>query len=487
MSDRLSAERKKKAEELRKQGTELYPGRFARTHSAAEVQSSFCKITDTSKETVRVAGRLMSIRNMGRAGFCHLMDQSGRLQLYLKADVLGKAYGLFSRLDLGDIIGAEGPVFRTRTGEITVAAKSIALLAKSLRPLPEKFHGLQDPELRHRQRYLDLIMNPEVKEVFLKKAAMHAAIHSFLNGRGFLEVETPVLQPIYGGAAARPFVTHHNSLNMKLFLRISNELYLKRLIVGGFERVFEIHTDFRNEGVDSTHNPEFTMLETMCAYADYKDSMVLLEELLSFVAKAVTGSTRLTYQGRPIDLKPPYKRLTMLEAVRIHTGADFSKVRNAAEARAMAKKLGVAVDKSMTPGYVLAEVCDKLVEPKLVQPTILMDYPKDVSPLAKALPKNPDYTQRFELIIAGVEYANVYSELNDPETLRKNWQLQKRMLAAGDETAQQKDEDFLQALEAGMPPASGIGIGLDRLAMLLTDSASIRDVIFFPLLRPKEQ
>ncbi len=488
--NRLVQEKRKKLQKLRKDGIDPYPNRFGKTHSSREILEKYDKSLKKEQKTndkVNVAGRIMSVRRMGKASFCHIQDFYGRIQLYLRQDDIGiKSYEMFRDLDIGDIIGAEGTVFKTRTGETSVYVKKIALLAKSLRPLPEKFHGLNDPEIRHRQRYLDLIMNPEVKEVFLKKASMVNAMREFLTSKGFIEVETPVLQPIYGGAAARPFKTRHNALEMSLYLRISNELYLKRLIVGGFEKIFEIHEDFRNEGIDSTHNPEFRSMETMWAYADYKDNMKLVEEMLPFIAKKVLGSTEITYHGQKISLKPPFRRITMADAVKKHTGHDFSKVSTLAEARKIAKKLNVEIDKSMTIGYVLAEICDKLVEPKLIQPTFIMDYPRDVSPLAKASKKEPDIAERFELIIAGMEYANVYSELNDPDVLRKNWELQKKMLKAGDENAQQMDNDFLRALEIGMPPTSGVGIGLDRLAMLLTDSPSIRDVIFFPLLRPEK-
>lgn len=488
--NRLVQEKKRKLEKLKKEGIDPYPNRFEKTHSSHDILEKYDKSLEKEQKTkdkIKVAGRIMSIRRMGKASFCHIQDFKGRLQLYLRQDDIGKkAYSLFRELDLGDIIGAEGTVFKTRTGETSVYVRKLVLLAKSLRPLPEKFHGLQDQEIRHRQRYLDLIMNPEVKEIFLKKARIISAMREFLTVKGFIEVETPVLQPVYGGAAAKPFTTIHNALDMKLYLRISNELYLKRLIVGGFEKIFEIHDDFRNEGIDTTHNPEFRSMETMWAYADYKDNMKLVEEMLPFIAKKVLGSTTINYQGQKIKLSPPFKRITMVDAVKKYTGQDFSKVKTISDARRIAKKLDVEIEESMTIGYILAEICDNLIEPKLIQPTFIMDYPRDVSPLAKASKKDPDYTERFELIINGMEYANVYSELNDPTVLRKNWELQKKMLDAGDENAQQIDNDFLRALEIGMPPTSGVGIGLDRLAMLLTDSPSIRDVIFFPLLRPEQ-
>lgn len=488
---RILEERKKKLEELRKAGINPYAYRFEKTALASEIKQVYAGLKEDEKDSmrnsVRIAGRVMSIRIMGKASFAHLQDSSGQIQLYFTHDELGaEAYGLFKKLDIGDIIGVEGSVFKTRKGEITVEVKKFELLTKSLRPLPEKFHGLKDTELRYRQRYVDLIMNPEVKKTFETRSKIIQAIREFLLSEGYTEVETPTLQPIYGGASAKPFVTHHNALNMTLYLRISDELYLKRLIVGGFEKVFEFCKDFRNEGIDTKHNPEFTQMETMTAYDDYEDSMKRTERMLEYVARKVLGTTDFEYDGKKISMKAPFKRVKMIEAVKQATGADFSKI-TLEEARGVARKFRVDIDEEMGVGGILAELCSELVEPTIVQPTFIIDYPREVSPLAKKTRYNPDFTERFELLVAGMELGNMYSELNEPEELRKNWAEQEAKLSKGDQEAQRTDEDFIRAMEYGMPPTSGIGIGIDRLVMLLTNNTSIREVILFPTLRPDTQ
>jgi len=489
---RILNERKKKVEDLKSAGINPYGYRFGKNALAGEIKQVYAKLMpeehDTMKNAVRIAGRLVSVRLMGKAAFANLQDSSDHIQLYLRQDTLSKpSYDLFRKLDIGDIIGVEGSIFKTRTGEITVEVKHFELLTKSLQPLPEKFHGLKDPELRYRQRYVDLIVNPEVKKTFVERAKIINAIREFLIGQGYIEVQTPTLQPIYGGASAKPFITHHNALNMPLYMRISDELYLKRLLVGGFEKVFEFCTDFRNEGIDTKHNPEFSMLETMTAYDDYTDSMKRTEELLEFVARKVIGKTEVEFDGKKLSFQAPFKRITMIDAVKEATGVDFSKIKDVKEARDAARKFRIEIDEDMSIGFILAELCSELVEPKIIQPTFITDYPKDVSPLAKATKKNPDFTERFELIIAGMELGNIYSELNDPEELMKNWKAQEKRLSTGDEEAQRTDEDFIRAMEFGMPPASGIGIGTDRLVMLLTNNTSIREVILFPTMRPENK
>jgi lysyl-tRNA synthetase class 2 len=487
---RIINERRQKLEDLRKQGINPYSYRYEKNASASEIKQVYSKLKpeehDTMRNKVRVAGRLMNIRSMGKAAFAQLQDFSGQIQLYFRHDDVGKeAYELFKKLDIGDIIGVEGSVFKTRTGEVTVDVRNFELLTKSVLPLPEKYHGLKDPEIRYRQRYVDLFVNPEVRKTFVARAKIVQAIREFLSNQGFIEVQTPVLQPVYGGGNAKPFVTHHNALNMPLYLRISNELYLKRLIVGGFEKVFEFCTDFRNEGIDTKHNPEFSLMETMSAYDDYNDSMKRTEEMLEFVAKKVLGTTELEFDGNKISMKAPFKRISMIDAVNEATGIDFSKIKDIKEAREVARKHRINIDENMGIGFILAELCAELVEPKIIQPTIIFDYPREVSPLAKPCRDNPGFTERFELIIAGMEFGNMYSELNDPEELRKNWNEQEKRLAKGDEEAQRTDEDFIKAMEYGMPPTSGIGIGTDRLVMLLTNNTSIREVIFFPTMRPE--
>lgn len=478
--------RREKLEELKAKGIEPYGGRYPRTHLAAEIKENYAALEGAQ---VRVAGRLVARRTHGKASFGNIMDGSGQIQVYLRlGDVDPATYSLFLEdLDLGDIIGAGGTVFKTRTGEITVAVRELRLLAKCLRPLPEKWHGLKDVDLRYRQRYLDLIVNPAVRETFITRSRIIRAIREFLEGKGFLEVETPMMQAVPGGAAARPFITHHNALDMDLYLRIAPELYLKRLLVGGFEKVFEINRNFRNEGISTKHNPEFTMLELYQAYADYRDMMDLTEELISTVAKKVLGTTTVTYQGVTLELSPPWRRQTMLEAVREHTGLDFNAFRGEdALARRAAREAGVEVEEGDTWGAVLNKVFEEKVEEKLIQPIFILDYPVEVSPLAKRKKDDPALTYRFELFICAREIANAFSELNDPIDQRSRFLAQQKRRQAGDEEAHMMDEDFLIALEYGMPPAGGLGIGIDRLVMLFTDAPSIRDVILFPLMRPRE-
>jgi lysyl-tRNA synthetase class 2 len=426
---------------------------------------------------------------MGKSTFAHIEDGSGRIQIYLRQDILGEeAYKFFKRdFDIGDFIGVTGYLFRTRTGEITLQANEFKMLAKSLHPLPEKWHGLKDVETRYRQRYLDLIANEEVREIFVIRARIVSALRRFLDERGFLEVETPVLQPIYGGAAARPFVTYHNVLDQDLYLRISDELYLKRLIIGGYERVYEIGKDFRNEGVSHKHNPEFTQLEFYQAYADYNDVMKVAEEMVSYVAQEVLGTTRITYQGNEIDLVPPWQRRSLRQAIKEETGIDYEDYPDAQSLYQAIRAIGGNVEPKATRGKLIDALLSNYVEPKLIQPTFLIDYPLEVSPLAKRKPGYPETVERFEGFVGGMEICNAFTELNDPLDQEERFLAQGRAYEAGDEEAHQMDEDFLIALSYGMPPTGGFGMGIDRLTMLLTDRASIREVILFPHLRTKEQ
>lgn len=457
--------------------------RFERSHLAEEIKTGF----DTLEgQSVRVCGRQMSKRDMGKAFFCDLLDGSGRIQLYVKVDDLGEdTFAEFKKWDIGDIIGAEGIAFRTKRGEISVHVHTITLLSKSLRPLPEKFHGLTDMETRYRQRYVDLIVNPEVRDTFVKRSKAMNAIRDFLTGEGFLEVDTPVLHLLDTGAAARTFETHHNVLDIPMLLRIELELYLKRLIVGGFDRVFEMGRIFRNEGMSVKHNPEFTMCEFYQAYTDYYGMMDIIERLFSHVATEVTGSTKLTYQGTDIDLTPPWRRMTMVEAVREYAGVDYDEWQTDEQARENIRGLQVHCEDYFTRGDCLAAVFDEKCEEFLIQPTILMDYPVEISPLAKRKPDNPLFTERFEFFIYGREAGNAFTELNDPIDQRKRFEEQVALRRAQGVNAQ-VDEDFLAAMEYGMPPTGGLGFGVDRLIMLLTDSASIRDVLLFPTMKPIE-
>ena len=436
-------------------------------------------------KTVRVAGRMMVKRIMGKASFCKLQDREGVIQCYVARDTVGEeAYGGFKKMDIGDILGVEGFVFRTKTGEVTVHAERVTLLTKSLKPLPEKFHGLTDTDARYRQRYLDLVVNPEVRGTFIKRSQILSEIRRFLDARGFMEVETPMLVTNAGGAAARPFETHYNALDLDVRLRISLELYLKRLIVGGLERVYEIGRVFRNEGVDTRHNPEFTLMELYQAYTDYNGMMELTEALFRHLAKTVCGSEVITYQGTEIDLGKPFARLTMTDAVKQYSGVDFDEVKTLEEARALAKAHNIAYEERHKRGDILNLFFEAYVEEKLIQPTFLMDHPVEISPLTKKKPSDPSKVERFELFIYGREMCNAYSELNDPIDQRARFAEQDALAAAGDAEANHTDEDFLNALEIGMPPTGGIGYGIDRLVMLLTDSPSIRDVLLFPTMKP---
>ncbi len=436
---------------------------------------------------VTIAGRLMSKRGMGKASFCDLQDHSGRIQLYVRKDAVGdEAYDDFKKLDLGDIVGVRGHLFRTKMGEISVRATQVVLLSKSLLPLPEKFHGLTDRELRYRQRYVDLIVNPEVKDVFVKRSKIIREIRTFMDNRGYLEVETPVLHNIAGGAAARPFITHHNTLDMDMYLRIALELHLKRLIVGGFDKVYEIGRVFRNEGMDTRHNPEFTMLELYEAYTDMEGMMDLMEEMIRTVARKVCGTVRVTYGGVDIDLESPFKRATMSQLIKEYAGVDFDGVATLEEARALADKHGIHYEERHKWGDILNLFYEEFCEDKIVQPTFVYGHPTDISPLSKKSPADGRYTERFELFILGREYCNAFSELNDPIDQRARFEAQAAAKAAGDDEACDVDEDFLTAIEYGMPPTGGLGLGIDRFVMLLTDSASIRDVLLFPTMRPTE-
>jgi lysyl-tRNA synthetase class 2 len=479
------AVRLEKLQQLREAGIDPYGGRFDCTHTTAAVQRHFDQLEG---QEVTLAGRLRAIRGHGKASFADLQDRDGRLQLYVRIDIVGSAtYAIFHQLDIGDIIGVRGRVFRTHRGEISLEVHELTVLCKSLRPLPEKWHGLTDVDLRYRQRYLDLIVNPEVRQVFITRTRVLRAIRTFLDNRGFLEVETPSMHTIPGGAAARPFITHHNALDIDLYLRIALELHLKRLLVGGLEKVYEMGRIFRNEGLSTKHNPEFTMLELYQAYADYNDMMSLLEEMVAFVAREALAVTTITYQGEELELTPPWPRLTMRAAIEKYTGIDFGELTTTAAARQAANELGVQLEPGLSQGQIVNEVFENLVEPHLVQPTFVIDYPVAISPLAKRKKDNPELTYRFEAFIAGRELANAFSELNDPLDQRRRFEDQMAARAAGDEEAHRLDEDFLRALEYGMPPAGGMGIGIDRLVMLLTDAPSIRDVILFPTMRPREE
>lgn len=453
------------------------------SHTSEYILSHF---EELEGKPVSVAGRMISRRIMGKASFVHILDGKGRIQAYVKLDEVGEeAYAAFKTFDIGDIVGVKGTVFQTRTGETSVHATEITLLSKSLRPLPEKFHGLKDPELRYRQRFVDLIVNPEVRSTFIKRSRIITEIRRRMDERGFIEVETPVLNTTASGASARPFVTHHNTLDLDMYLRIATELHLKECVVGGLERVYEIGRLFRNEGMDPMHNPEFTTIEAYQAYTDYNGMMELAEDLISRCCAAVNDTTKITYQGLAIDLTPPFRRLTMNESVREVTGANFYACATDEEARALAKSLKLEVkDKSATRGKLLAEAFDAFVEETLIQPTFIIDYPVEISPLSKRKPSAPYLTERFELFIAGHEFANAFSELNDPVDQRGRFVQQAQERANGDDEAMMIDEDFCLSLEYGLPPTGGIGIGIDRLVMLLTDSASIRDVILFPTMKP---
>ena len=477
--------RRAKLADLAARGVEPYAYAYDVTHRSSRIREEH-EALEASGATVRVAGRLLTKRGHGKASFAHVKDRDGLLQAYLREDELGpEGYALALELDLGDWVGIEGTVFRTRTGEITVKATRIALLAKSLRPLPEKWHGLTDVEIRYRQRYTDLIVNDDVRSVFRARTAIIRSLREFLDARDYLEVETPVLQSLYGGATARPFVTHHNALDMKLYLRIADELYLKRLIVGGLERVYEISKDFRNEGIDRNHNPEFTMLEFYQAYADYEGMMELTQDLIVHAVRSLHGGTTVPRGEETIDFAPPWRRLPYKQAAAESLGV-ASLPETEADLRALARRAGVSIDPSFGWGRILDEIVSERVQPSLLKPTFLMDHPRDISPLAKAKRGDPTVVERFEVIVAGMELANSFSEQNDPDEQRRAFESQMEQRARGDDEAQPLDEDYLRALEMGMPPTGGVGMGVDRLVMLLTDQRSVRDVIFFPHMRAEE-
>lgn len=477
--------RLEKIENLRKFGIEPYADQYARTHMAQEIIEGFDPLEG---QPVRVAGRIMSKRDQGKVIFMHIQDFSGQIQIYVKNDDIGgEWFSYVSAFDIGDIIGVEGTVFRTRRGEISVHSQEINMLSKSLRPLPEKFHGLTNVDLRYRRRYLDLIVNPEVKEVFVTRSKIIKAMREFLEERGFLEVETPTLHAIAGGAAARPFITHHNTLDLELYLRIALELPLKRLIVGGFDKVFEIGRNFRNEGISIKHNPEFTMMELYQAYANYEDIMRLTEEMIAAIVQKVHGTLELKYQGQALCFAAPWKRVHMLDAIAERTGVDFRRILTDEEAIQAAKDKGVRFKEGATRGQLINEFFEIFVEPQLIQPTFVIGYPVEISPLAKRSAGQPEFTDRFEAYIYGRELANAFSELNDPIDQRQRFEKQMAERAKGDEEAHMLDEDFVTALEYGLPPTGGLGVGVDRLVMLLTDAPSIRDVILFPTMRPREE
>ncbi|WP_126939728.1 lysine--tRNA ligase [Veillonella sp. VA142] len=463
----------------------IYPfgQRFVVQHKALQIKDEF---RDFDGQPVVIAGRLMTIRSHGKTAFANLRDLSGDIQVYFRKDVMGEEdYKYVKMLDMGDIVGIEGHVFKTQKGEITVKVNKLTLLSKSLRPLPEKWHGLKDTELRYRQRYVDLIVNPSVRDTFVKRTKIVAKIREYLNSKQFMEVETPMMHAIPGGAAARPFITHHNALDIDIYMRISPELYLKRLIVGGLERVYEINRSFRNEGVSIRHNPEFTMMESYQAYGNFEDAIALTEGVVSYCAQEVLGTTKINYQGMDIDLTPPWNRITMQEGIKQYTGEDFDAIETLSEARAIADRLNVEYGEADGIGKIMNLCFEEYVEENLMQPTVVYGHPVEISPLAKQNREKPLTTERFEIFIYGRELANGYSELNDPIDQKQRFENQLKEREAGDDEAHRMDEDFVTALEYGLPPTAGLGIGVDRLVMFLTDSASIRDVLLFPLMKPE--
>jgi lysyl-tRNA synthetase class 2 len=481
----LMEQRRAKIAAWKALGCDPYAYRFDATHHAAELLARGDAVTAEFGESVRIAGRIMTKRGHGKAGFATLVDTTGRIQAYFKSDVMGEQFARFDLVDVGDWVGIEGPLFRTRTGEITVRADKLDLLAKSIRPLPEKWHGLTDPETRFRQRYADLFVNLDVRETFRRRTRLTSGIRAFLDARGYLEVETPVLQPLYGGAFARPFVTRHNALDVELYLRISNELYLKRLIVGGLDRVYEFSRNFRNEGMDRSHNPEFTLLEYYQAFADIHDMMDLTEALVCEALEAACGTLKIPYQGRTLDFTRPWKRVSMLDAVSEKVGESVHALDEAVLAKHVAKH-SLHPRAGTGAGGMLDELFSALVQPELQDAAFVVDFPVVTSPLARVSRTNPAVVERFELFAAGMELANAFSEQNDPDAQRAAFEAQGAARAQGDDEAQALDEDYLRALEYGMPPTGGVGIGIDRLAMLATDSRTIRDVVLFPQLRPEE-
>ncbi|MFB3854268.1 MAG: lysine--tRNA ligase [Vicinamibacterales bacterium] len=492
----LLAQRRQNLEELKALGVEPYPRSFHRKHTVSELQSAFGSRTAALLESDPVetvtSGRILAIRGFGKANFLVISDGAARIQVYVREDsVPPRDFAVFKLLDIGDFIGASGTLFRTKTNELTIRAASLTFLSKCLSPLPEKWHGLQDVELRYRQRYLDLAVNPESRRVFETRTKVLSALRAFLDRRGYLEVETPMMQPIAGGALARPFRTHHNALDIDLYLRIAPELYLKRLLVGGIERVYEINRNFRNEGISTQHNPEFTMLEFYEAYSDYQALMDLTEEMMLFVAERAVGSDEVVYAGSTVSFRPPFARLSLRRAAASAAAARLGEevteadLRDTGRAARLASRLGIGVDRSAGAGRTAAAIFEELVEPSLVQPTFVYDFPTEISPLSKQKPGDPDTVERFEMFAGGLELANAFSELNDPVEQRRRFEQQLAERQRGDLEAHQMDEDFIRALEYGMPPAAGEGVGIDRLVMILTDRRSIRDVILFPLLRPQ--
>jgi lysyl-tRNA synthetase class 2 len=485
--DQIISERLRKIKELRSQGINPYPYKFDAKDFAGELQKKYEKLKpeEKRKDGVRVAGRLMSSRDLGKISFGVLRDSTGNIQLLLQdGETDKKVFDFYKKyVDIGDFVGVDGTIFRTKRGELSVVVKKIEILSKSILPLPDKWHGLQDKEERYRKRYLDLIMNPDVTNVFLQRTKVIEALREFLNREGFIEVDTPVLQPLYGGGAARPFVSELNELKMSVYLAVSKELYLKRLIVGGFEKIYEMNRVFRNEGIDATHNPEFTILETMWGFVNYESNMDLFEKMIEHVTKKVTGKTKINYQGKEIEMKSPWKRMTMFEAIKKYTKVDVEKMSDP-EIRDFLEEKRIELKSEFRRGLAIEEIFSELVQPELIQPTIIYDYPSDTSPLAKKKPGHPELTERFEPIINGWEMGNNYSEQNDPQELKKAFLEQAEFLKRGDEEAAPYDKDFVNALEVGMPPTSGLGLGVDRLVMLLTDSPSIRDVILFPFMKP---
>lgn len=484
--NQLRKVRREKLAELVESGNNPFEiTKFDRTHHSQDIRDRFEELEGKS---VTLAGRMMSKRVMGKASFCNIQDLKGNIQSYVARDSVGEdSYKAFKKMDIGDIVGIKGEVFKTKTGEISVHASEITLLSKSLQILPEKFHGLTNTDLRYRQRYVDLIMNPEVKDTFIKRSRILSAIRRYLDGQGFMEVETPMLVANAGGAAARPFETHFNALNEDLKLRISLELYLKRLIVGGLEKVYEIGRVFRNEGLDTRHNPEFTLMELYQAYTDYNGMMDLTENLYRYVAQEVLGTTKIVYNGVEMDLGKPFERITMVDAVKKYAGVDFHEIHTLEDARAAAKAHNVAYEERHKKGDILNLFFEEFAEEHMIQPTFVMDHPIEISPLTKKKPEDPEYVERFEFFMNGWEMANAYSELNDPVDQRERFKAQEEALAAGDEEANTTDEDFLNALEIGMPPTGGIGFGIDRMCMLLTDSQAIRDVLLFPTMKSLEK
>ena len=482
--DHLMQVRREKLDKLRAEGKDPFQiTKFNRTHTTKQIIDNYDELEG---KDVTIAGRLMAKRIMGKASFCHVQDGEGKIQSYVSINDLGEeSYKQFKEDDIGDIIGITGFVFKTRTGEISIHAKEVTLLTKSLKPLPEKCHGLKDTDLRYRQRYVDLIVNPEVKETFIKRSMIIKELRNILDEKGYLEVETPILNNLITGDAARPFETHHNTLDIDMYLRIAPELNLKRLIVGGFDKVYEVCKNFRNEGMDIKHNPEFTNVELYAAYEDYNDMMDITEEIITRLCMKVNGTLQINYQGLDLDLSTPWKRISMIDAIKEVTGIDFNEVKTDEEARKLADEKGVELEEGKTTrGHIINEFFETFVEETLIQPTFIMDYPVEISPLTKRKKDNPSLTERFEVFIGGREYGNAYSELNDPIDQYERLKKQAEARANGDEEAGMMDEDFVNALEIGLPPTGGLGIGLDRLIMLLTNSASIRDIILFPTMKP---